>query len=167
MLERCKTAQERWGGVHSIIDRWLQDRSQLLVAYCGLKDLKPFGTGTEPPSVKIQTFCQQMIDYLSAGHFEVYEQLLQEAKDFNDGSQQCIDDLYPEIQKTTETCLSFNDRFESKELCLENLTELADELSQLGEVLAERFELEDQLIKKIHNIHASDKETGVSKAAGS
>lgn len=167
MLERCKTAQERWGGVHSIIDRWLQERQQLLVVYCSLKDIKPFTAGTEPASVKIQRFCQLMIDYLSAGHFEVYEQLLQEAKDFNDGSDQCIKELYPEIQKTTEDCLKFNDRFESKENCLDNLTEMAEALSDLGEVLAERFELEDQLIEKIHNLHASDPSLKVQKAASS
>ncbi len=166
MLERCKSAQERWGGVHEIIDRWLQERRELLVRYCALKDLKPFTAGTQPPSAKIQSFCQLMIDYLSAGHFEVYEQLLNEAKDFNDGSDRCMEELYPSIQKTTETCLSFNDRFESKELCLENMTELTEELSKLGEVLEERFELEDQLIEKIHNIHADANVVSLSTAKG-
>ena len=31
MLEDCKSAQERWGGVSEIIDRWLQERQQMLV----------------------------------------------------------------------------------------------------------------------------------------
>ena len=31
MLENCKTARERWGGVSVIIDRWLQERQDLLV----------------------------------------------------------------------------------------------------------------------------------------
>ena len=26
MLETCRTSQERWGGVHQLIDRWLADR---------------------------------------------------------------------------------------------------------------------------------------------
>ena len=26
MLESCQNAQERWGGVHLLIDRWLQER---------------------------------------------------------------------------------------------------------------------------------------------
>ena len=25
MLEQCKNAQERWGGVHQLIDKWLND----------------------------------------------------------------------------------------------------------------------------------------------
>ena len=37
MLERCKTAQERWGGVHSIIDRWLQQRKVLIESWDELR----------------------------------------------------------------------------------------------------------------------------------
>ena len=33
MLENCKTARERWGGVSVIIDRWLQERQDLLVLF--------------------------------------------------------------------------------------------------------------------------------------
>ena len=31
MLENCKTAKERWGGVSEIIDRWLTERQELIV----------------------------------------------------------------------------------------------------------------------------------------
>jgi regulator of sigma D len=31
MLENCKSAKERWGGVSEIIDRWLEERQQMLV----------------------------------------------------------------------------------------------------------------------------------------
>ena len=30
MLESCRNAQERWGGVHQLIDRWLHERQQLV-----------------------------------------------------------------------------------------------------------------------------------------
>ena len=30
MLEDCKSASERWGGVHQLIDRWLEQREHLL-----------------------------------------------------------------------------------------------------------------------------------------
>jgi len=32
MLENCQSAKERWGGVSEIIDRWLQERQELLDA---------------------------------------------------------------------------------------------------------------------------------------
>ncbi|TFY89649.1 Rsd/AlgQ family anti-sigma factor, partial [Pseudomonas kairouanensis] len=30
MLESCQNAQERWGGVHKLIDRWLLERHELI-----------------------------------------------------------------------------------------------------------------------------------------
>lgn len=33
MLESCRNAQERWGGVHLLIDRWLHERHALINAY--------------------------------------------------------------------------------------------------------------------------------------
>ncbi len=36
MLESCQNAQERWGGVHLLIDRWLQERHELVRAYDAL-----------------------------------------------------------------------------------------------------------------------------------
>ena len=36
MLENCRNARERWGGVSELIDRWLKERQELLVHYCEL-----------------------------------------------------------------------------------------------------------------------------------
>ena len=30
MLDSCQNAQERWGGVHLLIDRWLRERHELI-----------------------------------------------------------------------------------------------------------------------------------------
>ncbi|MEC8915981.1 MAG: Rsd/AlgQ family anti-sigma factor, partial [Pseudomonadota bacterium] len=38
MLEDCKTAQERWGGVHALIDRWLEQRYDMLVTLVDLRE---------------------------------------------------------------------------------------------------------------------------------
>lgn len=40
MLETCRNAQERWGGVHQLIDRWLIARRELVTAYETL-DMEP------------------------------------------------------------------------------------------------------------------------------
>ncbi|WP_353056950.1 Rsd/AlgQ family anti-sigma factor [Microbulbifer sp. MLAF003] len=40
MLENCKSARERWGGVSEIIDRWLQSRQNLLVSFYHLSEKK-------------------------------------------------------------------------------------------------------------------------------
>jgi regulator of sigma D len=81
MLESCQNAQERWGGVHLLIDRWLQERHELVRAYDAL-GAKPEALGENRKP--LQEFCGVLVDYVSAGHFEIYEQLTGEAKAFND-----------------------------------------------------------------------------------
>ncbi|PSF12271.1 sigma D regulator [Marinobacter fuscus] len=153
MLENCRNARERWGGVSELIDRWLQARQQLLVQYCELSGEDDLSR-TEELGASLVRLCELLVDYVSAGHFEVYEQLLQEARDFDDGGVELAEKLYPRIQQTTEVVLNFNDLVDGRALTEEQLRGLFDELSQLGEVLASRFELEDCLIENLHNAHA-------------
>lgn len=84
MLDNCQNAKERWGGVHQLIDRWLKERQELLVHYCDLSDTAR-GTPSEDLAKKLERLCEILVDYTSAGHFEVYEQLIQEAREFDDG----------------------------------------------------------------------------------
>ena len=77
MLESCRNAQERWGGVHLLIDRWLQERHALINAFDGLH-----GGAEAATRPALQKFCEILLDYVSAGHFEIYEQLLNEAEAF-------------------------------------------------------------------------------------
>ncbi len=153
MLESCETAKERWGGVHQLIDRWLNERQELIVLYCAIRGLKPYSPRETPVSVKVQAFCQVLMDYCSAGHFEIYEQLLKEAQEFNDGGIALANKICPRLETITEKCVEFNDAYDSAERCLEKLTDLPDDLSQLGELLEERFQLEDQLIAELHTAH--------------
>jgi regulator of sigma D len=148
MLESCQNAQERWGGVHLLIDRWLQERHELISAFAALDDKAQASKNGE----SLQRLCQILVDYVSAGHFEVYEQLLNEARAFND--QRGLDlakQIYPRIEAITEAALAFNDRCDngdySDSLCL------STELKHLGQLLHERFELEDCLIEVLHNAH--------------
>jgi regulator of sigma D len=144
MLESCQNAQERWGGVHKLIDRWLLERNELIKAYDVL--------GAEPNALsettkQLQEFCGTLVDYVSAGHFEVYEQLTGEAKAFNDQrGLELADTIYPRIDVITEKLLAFND------LCDEGKC-VAEKFKELGGLLHERFELEDCLIEVLHNAH--------------
>ena len=72
MLENCKTAHERWGGVHQLIDNWLAERKKLIVLYCNLSASKPL-SAEQSLGENVGCFCQVMMDYCSAGHFEIYE----------------------------------------------------------------------------------------------
>ncbi|MFQ3229236.1 sigma D regulator [Reinekea sp.] len=149
MLENCKTAQERWGGRHEMIDRWLADRKATLITFFDIQGKE----GEEVVSSTLKEFCQRLMDYLSEGHFEIYEQLFREAKEFDDGGLLLAKELYPKIDSTTQLMLDFNDKYATAEHIRENITDLHEDLSNLGEKLTERFDLEDQLIENLHNVH--------------
>jgi len=152
MLDNCKSAQERWGGVHKLIDRWLEARRLLIERYATLRAEEAF---TQTDAKKIQSFCERLVDYVSTGHFEIYEQLTKEAEAFNDKSALALaQKIIPEIQSTTTLVVEFNDKFDTREHCNEQLEELPISLQALGLVMVDRFELEDHLIKELHEAHS-------------
>jgi regulator of sigma D len=149
MLESCRNAQERWGGVHLLIDRWLQDRNQLIRTYDALCDT-PEALAADRDA--LQKFCEALVDYVSAGHFEIYEQLNSEAKAFNDDrGLELAETIYPRLEALTALALAFNDRCDKGDCS--DCTVVAQEFKQLGGLLHERFELEDCLIEVLHNAH--------------
>ncbi len=153
MLENCHNARERWGGVSDLIDRWLKDRQQLIVHYMDISSVDEGARGDTSLNEKFTQLCEVLLDYVSAGHFEIYEQLITEAKEFDDGGIELAAKVYPRIQKTTEVALHFNDKLDGGKLDNEGLASLFDELSGLGENLETRFELEDFLIEHLHTVH--------------
>ncbi|TVZ37261.1 regulator of sigma D [Alteromonadaceae bacterium 2753L.S.0a.02] len=149
MLENCKSAQERWGGVSDIIDKWLKNRQQMLVLYCSLSEIVDHES-PEDIGETLRAMCQVMVDYVSAGHFEVYDQLVQEGKEFNDKDALAeAKELFHEVDTTTEFVLDFNDKYQE----IDDLESLPPDLSELGEKLAARFEAEDRAIEVLHIAH--------------
>lgn len=153
MLENCRNARERWGGVSELIDRWLRGRQELLVQYCDLSGENDFSQ-TDALKQKFVGFCELLVDYVSTGHFEIYEQLVREAKEFNDGGLELAEKVYPRIETTTELALNFNDQLDGRVLVKEDVEGLFEQLSHLGEALESRFEMEDFLIEHLHTVHA-------------
>ncbi|KFE56564.1 Rsd/AlgQ family anti-sigma factor [Pseudomonas syringae] len=152
MLESCQNAQERWGGVNKLIDRWLQDRLELVRVYDALGDT-PEALAADREG--LQKFCEVLVDYVSAGHFEIYEQLNSEAKAFNDErGLELADTIYPRLKVITESALAFNDRCDNGDCS--DCTVVAAEFKKLGGLMHERFELEDCLIEVLHNSHKED-----------
>lgn len=156
MLEDCKNAQERWGGVHSLIDRWLEQRRDLLVSFIELKE----ACDAELESVsksRIDHFSESLMDYISAGHFEIYPQLAEEARAFNDESAlQTAEKLFERLEMSTEMVLAFDTDYATSGSCQQNLARLPAWIDRLARGLTERFALEDQLIARLHAAHSPE-----------
>jgi regulator of sigma D len=156
MLENCKTAQERWGGVSEIIDNWLGSRQALISAFVSL----PSAAIGEELNMRLSNFCDLLMDYLSSGHFEVYEQLMLEGKEFADGSDAAGEKMLPLIQVSTDRALDFNDDFTRfDEPSVAEIRDFSTRLSELGESLEERFDLEDKMIALLHESHREQAST--------
>lgn len=150
MLDNCKTAKERWGGVNKIIDRWLEERQEMLVRYCSLSERDKSVDSAAAREEKLRRLCQILVDYVSAGHFEIYDQLIKEGREFEDEEAlKQAGELFNAIDKTTESVLDFNDKY----LETDDLSSLDEDLSALGETLENRFSAEDRMIAVLHTSH--------------
>lgn len=150
MLDSCTTAQERWGGVHKLIDRWLAERKQLVQQYT---ELRQAAESNQTTQTALESFCDIVVDYVSAGHFEVYEQLIREAEDFQDqGGLALARQLYPRIETITQSAVEFNDHY-GRAGSDGDRALMQERLLHLGALLHERFELEDCLIEVLHTAH--------------
>lgn len=135
----------------SVIQRWLAERNELLVLYCRLTGKRK--DKVLPDQQQLNQFCDILIDYVSAGHFEVYEQVVSMCDHHGAHSLQLLQELFPKISKTTDIVVDFNDKYAAAHSDEELMAELDKDLSKLGEAIALRVELEDQLIDTLSSHH--------------
>lgn len=141
-----KTAEERWARVNQVIERWLIERQEMLVSFCAISETEDSAEREQ----RLRRLCQLLVDYVSAGHFEIYDQLVQEGRAYQDrdGLKQA-GELFTVIDKTTEAALDFNDKY----LETDDLSALDIDLSALSDTLETRFTAEDQMINILHLAH--------------
>lgn len=151
MLQQQQFSETDWVGINHVINKWLLERQQLITLYCSLTD----STSDRPMFLRrLEGFCEVLVDYLSAGHFEVFRELENEARSLDDRGIQLVNALYPYLEQSTELALCFNDRCEQLKVSHRDFEKIREELSFLGESLTDRFQLEDQLIEYLHKNNA-------------
>lgn len=151
MLNKFKQTQEQWGGSSEVIDHWLETRQQLIVEFCKLAALQPSSKPavTELPTPEeLQSFCQHLVDYISEGHFKIYDMVMDKWRATGFEATEEIDQTYGKIVLTTEPLLNFTDKYAAvdKEDTLEDFD---SDLSLIGEIIEVRFAVEDELIQLI------------------
>lgn len=150
MLDNCNDSSETWQAVETLLQGWLKERREVLVKYTAIAATLDRMATVESVNPGIERLCQLLVDYVSAGHFEVFLALQREAEAFKDGSGEVAEVLIPNIGDTTEVILGFEEKYPA-----DSLDDLDADLSLLGEVLESRFALEDRLIALLHGSHAA------------
>ncbi len=138
--------RDRRSGTRSHIDNMLSDRQRMLVLFERLAGVEPYADEL-PDDELLREFSQILVDYIASGHFGLYERIT-EGKERRRGVVKLAEELYPRIADTTQVVIEFNDVYEKS-----NGTNISGNLpqilSKLGEELAVRIELEDQLISEM------------------
>jgi regulator of sigma D len=152
-MEQCMSSgvqeqeqRERRSGTRTLIDKMLNERQQMLVLFERLAGVEPYADEM-PNNELLQEFSQILVDYIASGHFGLYERI-SEGKERRRGVVKLAEELYPRIANTTQIAVEFNDVYEKSngKRISGDLTKM---LSKLGEELAVRIELEDQLISEM------------------
>lgn len=142
--------QEQFAAVEDLLTRWLKERRELLGRYTEIVVALDSAPQADKLMQRQKALCELLVDYVSAGHFEVFNELLNEAESFADGSEELAQQLIPDIGDTTEVILAYEEKYGSGEAYPQTLKR---DLSSLGELLESRFVLEDRLIAGLHNRH--------------
>ncbi|MEE3653019.1 MULTISPECIES: sigma D regulator [unclassified Brenneria] len=150
MLNQLQSLTELVGGNNALIDQWLQARKQLLIAYYRLVGIKP---NKETHSLldedALDDFCQKLVDYLSIGHFHVYERMLREAGELSEQKQAFFSQFEQALTHNTQRIMASYDSHLAAAIDHDNCIKFQQALSSVGETLAERFSLEDKVIRLI------------------
>jgi len=159
MLNQLESLTERVRGSNKLVDRWLHVRKHLLVAYYNLVGIKPGKESFMRLNEKaLDDFCQSLVDYLSDGHFNIYERIIREMEGTT--PYLAASKLYPLLEANTQQIMDYYDSTLENAIDHDNYLEFQQALSDLGEALEERFTLEDKLIALVLdnnlNISTSD-----------
>lgn len=145
MLNQLENLKERVHGHHKLVDRWLNIRKHLLVAYYDLVGLKPGKESFMRLNEKaLDNFCQRLVDYLSAGHFSIYERIIHKME--GDSPLLNASKIWPLLDANTQLIMDYYDSTLENAIDEDNVHQLQQALSDIGEALEARFLLEDQLI---------------------
>ena len=143
MSSHQSRSEERRSNTQDLISKLLKERQEMLVLFCQVAGLEPYRRSSSLDSL-LQTFCQVLIDYTAFGHFEVFGRI-SEGNERRSGVIRVAEEIYPEFVVASEAAVAFNDKYDLSDHELK-LDHLPDDLSRLGEELAVRIELEDQLL---------------------
>lgn len=83
-----------------------------------------------------------LMDYVSRGHFEIYEKIQEVIEQNTPASKQMQENWLNRLLTSTGACLDFNDKYE----LTSHFGQLENDLSELALQLAQRLDIEDKMI---------------------
>lgn len=125
----------------------LETRTETLALFSRLAGMRPYRPIKEV-QYTLQGFCEALVDYTASAHFQLYRFIEEDAERRTD-VRKVAERIYSDIAASTRCILDFNEKYDCEDHC-DNLSNLEQDLSKLGEVLADRISLEDQVISSFN-----------------
>lgn len=144
-----QTESDRRAESRDKLQTLIEARTETLSLYNQLAAMRPF-TVKDDVQLLLQEFCEALVDYTASAHFQLYR-FIEEGTERRQPVREIADRVYPQIEKTTSYIVDFNDKYDSDNQS-NNMSKLADDLSDLGEVLADRITFEDQVISAFRSV---------------
>ncbi|WP_198265136.1 Rsd/AlgQ family anti-sigma factor [sulfur-oxidizing endosymbiont of Gigantopelta aegis] len=138
--------QERRVQSRSIIESLIDSRTDTLAQYKDVMSYKPFEMNDTLKEV-LEDFCESMVDYSAKAHFNLYN-YLENNTERRQSVIKIADSIYPELVDNTQQILDFHDKYNSDVNTLD-CEKLEEYLNSVGEILADRINLEDDVISAL------------------
>jgi regulator of sigma D len=145
-MQTSSASAERRYAAKTKLNSLLSSRTETLTLFNQLAGLRPYKPDQEV-QMALQEFCEALVDYTASAHFQLYR-FIDEGTERRTKVLEIAHQVYPNIADTTQQILDFNEKYDCEDHC-NNLSELDSDLSQLGEILADRILYEDQVIAAI------------------
>ncbi len=143
--------KERRVQSRTIIESLVDSRTETLAQYKEVMSYQPFEMDDTLQEV-LEDFCESMVDYSAKAHFNLYN-YLEHNKERRQSVLKIADSVYPELVDNTQKILDFHDKYNSDVSTLD-CDKLEHCLNSVGELLADRINLEDDVISALLAVEA-------------
>ncbi len=141
---------ERRARTRKEIKQLIEERNSVLSQYYNLaKYTEDLDNDLSNTIELLEEFCQDLVDYMATGHFEIYRRI-EDGNERRDEISTLAEKILPRINDTTQVAIAFNDLYDDTSNMESNaIDQLPNYLAKLGEELATRIDLEDQFINTL------------------
>lgn len=130
-----------------LVNQWLSNRQAVIVAFNNLCGYRPFAlANVSAVEEALQEFCFLLVDYVSLGHFEVFEHISDSIDKCGYAHFGIPQRVLQCLMNTTVAALDFNEKYQQQA----QLLSLEEDLGSIGLAFAQRLEWEDQMIAQYH-----------------
>lgn len=129
-----------------ILESIINSRTETLAQYKQVMNYQPFEM-SEILQEELEDFCEFLVDYTAKVHFNLYKHL-DDNTELRESVLKVAGRVYPSLLDNTQKILDFHDKY-SSDVSTMAWDKLEKCLNDVGELLADRISIEDDVINAV------------------